>query len=200
MVLYAGMLVLAAYLARSTGCPSLFTLPPTRTHLLVSVAVALAFSALVVLGGRLLEAVPWYRDMADVFKKMLTSPDMLGHGLDAHKAFVIALYSGIGEEAFFRGFLQPWLIATWASWLDTTGLAPATLGILSATAIFGLLHFPVVEELRPWTLFAVAVGLVLGLLAHTSGSLIAPALAHILINWLNLKRLAEWNTQPPLLP
>ena len=41
---------------------------------------------------------------------MLTDPDLLGPDLDSQKAFVIALYSSIGEEALFRGFLQPCLI------------------------------------------------------------------------------------------
>ena len=65
------------------------------------------------------------------------------------------------------------------------------LGILAASALFGLLHFPVVEELRAWTLFACGAGLVFGVLAAWSQSLAAPVLAHVLINWLNLKRLTE---------
>ena len=63
--------------------------------------------------------------------------------------------------------------------------------------MFGLLHFPVVKELVPWTLFAVIAGFAFGALAAWSGSLLAPVLSHLLINWLNLKRLTELQFDPP---
>ena len=139
--------------------------------------------------------------MALFLKRMLTSPELLGPQLNSQKAFVIAVYSGIGEEAMFRGFLQPWFIQLLGDWVEAPqSLLAIALGILAASALFGLLHFPVVEELRPWTLFACAPGLLFGVLAAWSQCLAAPVLAHVLINWLNLKRLTELQDDGPKLP
>lgn len=190
--LYGIMVVLAAWLARETRCPSLFQVPPTQEQLWWPLVGALAFSALIVQGGKALEGVPWYRNMAKLFRRMLTSPDLLGPEGLRQKAFVIGVYSSIGEEAFFRGFLQPYAIAKIGGWIgEPGGLLATGLGILAASLVFGLLHFPVIKELRPWTLFAILAGIAFGVLAAWSQCLLAPVLAHLLINWLNLKRLAE---------
>ena len=77
--------------------------------------------------------------------------------------------------------------------------APELRLVVGASLVFGLLHYPVVEELRPWTVFAIVAGLVFGTLAAWSGSLLAPVVAHLLINWLNLKRLAEIEIGDPKL-
>lgn len=190
LYLYAGMVVIAAGLAAWLGCPSLFRLPPTTPLLVGSLALATLLALTVVHAGRLLEAVPWYRDMAGFLRKLLTSPDLLGPTLDPQKALVIAFYSSVGEEALFRGFVQPLFIQKLELGMDETGLLPTTLGIVAGSLVFGALHFPMVKELRPWTAFAIVAGLVFGALAAWSQSLLAPVLAHFLINWLNLRRLA----------
>jgi membrane protease YdiL (CAAX protease family) len=81
---------------------------------------------------------------------------------------VLALASGLGEEAFFRGALQP------------------VLGLLGASVAFALVHFAPRPELRPWSLFALAGGLVLGALFDATGNLVAPVVAHVLLNGVNL--------------
>jgi membrane protease YdiL (CAAX protease family) len=191
LMIYAGMLVVAAWLASVSGCPSLFSLPESEALLVGSLVLAVITALIVVQAGKLLEHLPWYRSMAALLKRMLTSPDLLGPNLDSQKALVIAFYSSVGEEALFRGWLQPWLILSMRGWADAPeALWPVFLGILATSLIFGLVHFPVLEELRPWTVFAVLAGVLFGALAAWSGSLLAPALAHMLINWLNLRRLA----------
>ena len=196
LFLYAGMTVVASFLARWTGCPSLFSLPPDRLRLLGSLVMAAALAGLVVGVGRWLERTAWYRSMALFLKRLLTNPDLLGPHLDAEKAFVVAIYSSVGEEALFRGFLQPWLILQLEAALGP-GVGAAVLGVLLASALFGLLHFPLVPELIPWTAFALLAGLLFGGLAAWSGSLLAPILAHLLINWLNIRRLVELPLEPP---
>lgn len=197
LAIYVVMLVAAAGLASWTGCPSLFQLPPSAGLLGGSVAAAVAFAAFVVGGGRALEAVPWYRSMAEFLKRLLTSDDMLGPHLDAQRALVLAFYSSVGEEALFRGFVQPWLIQQAGALVEPGSLAAVVLGVVGASLVFGLLHFPVVKELVPWTVFAVVAGFAFGALAAWSGSLLAPVVAHLLINWLNLKRLSELRFDPP---
>jgi membrane protease YdiL (CAAX protease family) len=84
---------------------------------------------------------------------------------------VLAVVSGVAEEAFFRGVLQP------------------ALGWLPASLIFGLVHFVPQRRLLPWTGFALAAGLVLGALFEFTGNLVAPIVAHVGINAVNLRRL-----------
>lgn len=195
IAIYIGMLLLAAALGRWLGVPSLFTAPPTHLRLWVPLAAAVASALLVVELGRRLEGVPWYREMGLTLKRMLTSHDLLGptRPLDASTAFVVALYSSVGEEALFRGVVQPWLAAGAAARLDlpVDAALPSTLGVVGATLVFTLLHPPILPELRPWTAFALVVGLVFGGLAAVSGSLLAPIVCHLLINWLNMLRLAK---------
>ena len=65
----------------------------------------------------------------------------------------------------------------------------STLAVGSASLIFGAIHAPLVKELWPWTLFATLMGVLLGSLSVASGSLLPAMLAHMLVNYLNLRRL-----------
>lgn len=190
LYIYAGMIVVAAVLAHWTDCPSLFRLPPTPGLLWGSIVAAVALALGVVEAGKRLEGVTWYRRMAAYLRQVLTSPELLGPSLDGEKALVVAVYSSVGEEALFRGWLQPFLIDRLAGDPVDPGLIAVSGGIVATSLIFGVLHFPMVKELRPWTAFAVIAGLLFGALAAWSGSLAAPVIAHLLINWLNLRRLA----------
>ena len=196
--MYSAMLVGGAFLAATSGCPSLFTLPPTPLQLWGSLGAAVVFAAVVIGTGPPLLRVPWYRDMAALLKRMLTHDDLLGPELDASRALPIAAYSSLGEEAFFRGFIQPYLILKLSGWLGSApgDPLPVLLGVAAASLLFGLVHFPVLRELRPWTLFAVLAGAGFGLLGAYSGSLLAPVLAHFLINWRNLVWLAKSELEP----
>lgn len=82
---------------------------------------------------------------------------------------VLALVSGVAEEVFFRGAVQP------------------HVGLLAASALFALAHFAPRRELLPWTAFSFLAGLVLGALFETTGNLLAPVLAHALVNGVNLR-------------
>jgi len=80
----------------------------------------------------------------------------------------LALVSGVAEEAFFRGALQP------------------QVGLTAASLIFGVVHFVPRREFLPWSVFAVAAGFLLGWLFDTTGNLVAPVVAHATINAVNL--------------
>jgi hypothetical protein len=84
---------------------------------------------------------------------------------------VLGLASGIAEEAFFRGAMQP------------------QLGWVATSLIFGAVHFAPKRELLPWTGFALFAGFLLGGLYEVTGSLIGPVVAHVGINAVNLRRL-----------
>lgn len=85
----------------------------------------------------------------------------------------IALLSGIGEEYLFRGALQE------------------RFGIWIATLVFAAIHWPVNRNFLPWPVLAGIVGLGLGFLKEWTDSLVAPAAAHALINYVNLRRIVS---------
>ena len=87
-------------------------------------------------------------------------------------AWLLALASGLAEEMFFRGALQPEVGIGWAS------------------LVFGAAHFLPRRELALWSVYAVAMGFGLGALYDWTGQLAAPIAAHVLVNGINLPRLA----------
>lgn len=89
------------------------------------------------------------------------------------EAFALALLSGFAEELFFRGAVQ------------------GSLGWIVAALAFGLLHTGPGKAFRVWTLFALFAGAVLGLMMMYRGNLLGPILGHILVNAVNLRRLAS---------
>ena len=78
----------------------------------------------------------------------------------------------MAEEAFFRGALQP------------------AAGWLLASLIFGAVHFVPRREFLPWTGFAILAGLLFGALFEATGNLVAPVVAHMLVNAVNLRWLS----------
>lgn len=102
--------------------------------------------------------------------------DLLGEsmaGIGRGDALLLALASGVAEEMFFRGALQP------------------AVGIFWASVLFGACHFLPRRELALWSLYAVVTGFVLGWLYNWTGHLAAPIAAHVVVNGINLPRLAR---------
>ena len=83
-------------------------------------------------------------------------------------AILLAFASGMAEEMLFRGALQP------------------RVGLVLASLLFGCVHFVPSRIFLPWTVFAVGVGGLLGVLFQWTGNLVAPVAAHILVNAINL--------------
>jgi hypothetical protein len=93
--------------------------------------------------------------------------------LAPRQAWILALASGVGEEAFFRGALQP------------------VVGLLPASVLFAAAHFVPRRDLVLWSGFSLAAGLALGGLYEATGNLLAPVVAHVVINGVNLNRLVR---------
>ena len=89
------------------------------------------------------------------------------------QAWALALASGIGEEALFRGALQP------------------VAGLWLASFVFALAHFVPRRELLLWSVFSLVAGLLLGGLFDATGNLLAPTVAHVVVNGVNLNRLVR---------
>jgi membrane protease YdiL (CAAX protease family) len=96
-----------------------------------------------------------------------TTTDLVGP-LRTDEALVLALLSGFAEELLFRGALWP------------------HLGLVGTSLLFGLVHVLPRRPLWVYPLFAVVVGLLLGLLREGTQSVWPPVLAHVTVNALNL--------------
>ncbi len=131
-----------------------------------------ALLGLLVGAGLILSSRLWirYTRMGRVLAGRLA--EILGP-LSGAQVVVLALASGLGEEAFFRGALQP------------------RVGLVLASLLFGMAHLVPRRELLPWTGFAALAGVLLGALFDFTGNLLAPAAAHVLINGVNLSWLSR---------
>ena len=125
----------------------------------------LAALAVVALSGIVMSRTRWGRALTQAFARVLGPLTRL-------QVLWLALLSGVGEEMFFRGLLQP------------------TLGLTITSVVFGLLHFVPRREMLPWTIFSIAAGFLLGWLYAFAGTLVAPIACHALVNGINLARIA----------
>jgi hypothetical protein len=88
---------------------------------------------------------------------------------------IIAVFSGLGEEMFFRGFLAP------------------LVGVVVQGVLFGLVHQVRGPSRWVWVGWATIVGLALGAIFALTGSLLGPIAAHALINGSNLAFLRDFD-------
>ena len=95
------------------------------------------------------------------------SDELAPHLVDGAKwsdLVVISVFSGVGEESFFRGALQP------------------ELGLVATSLLFGVLHVGPDRRYLVWTVWAVGAGFLFGALYQWTGGILAPITAHILHN------------------
>lgn len=135
--------------------------------LIQSLGAGLGIAAVVIFVSWLLtERTEMGRNLASQLAEQLPA-------LSVPDAVLLACASGLAEEMFFRGALQP------------------RAGLIAASVLFGILHMPSSRALWPWTGFALLMGFVFGWLFEASGSLVGPIAAHTLINAVNLPLLAS---------
>ena len=100
-------------------------------------------------------------------------------GLSVPNAILLAFASGLAEELFFRGALLP------------------RTGLFWSSVLFGCVHFVPQRTYLPWTAFAILAGFLFGGLYLWTGNLVAPVVAHIVINGVNLPLLVRrYGTDP----
>jgi len=125
------------------------------------------------LGFALIAASRVWTERSEAGRALADQLASLVHGLSTERVLLLAAVSGLAEEAFFRGALQP------------------RVGWLAASLLFGLAHFHPRRALRVWSASAAFAGLAFGALFEASGDLVAPALAHAVVNAVNLRWLAR---------
>lgn len=161
-LLYGGMTLLALLLAlpMRQGL-AILALPASPLAWLAGLV-----AGLLLLGAAFLAERMWPR-FAQLGETMAA---MLGP-IAVKQALLLGLLSGIGEEALFRGPLQ------------------AALGPVLATLLFAALHGLGNRRLWPWPLFAALAGGIFAWLAWQFHSPWPAALAHVVVNAVNLRRL-----------
>jgi membrane protease YdiL (CAAX protease family) len=90
---------------------------------------------------------------------------------------LIAMLAGVGEELFFRGFLQ----GLAGRWLTPWG------GLLAASVLFGLMH-PITPA---YIVLAAALGAYLGWVQLATENLLVVIVAHSVYDWLALLYVAR---------
>jgi membrane protease YdiL (CAAX protease family) len=171
-VLFYGAMAIVAVLWRSGlyGEPIFFSSAETAREdlqwgqdLLLGAGVGALIVLLSSLATRLTD---WGEDLARAMA------DAMGP-ISVPDAILLAVASGMAEEMFFRGALQP------------------RVGLLMASVLFGVVHFVPRREFLPWTAFALCAGVLFGALFEMTGNLIAPIVAHAVVNGVNLPLLVK---------
>ncbi len=155
VVFYSALLLVAALIG-ALWDRNVFTLGDgPLLSLSIGVATACGTIASAIL---LFHLVPALRQLSDELAPHLVD------GARGRDLVLVSLASGMGEEVFFRGALQP------------------VLGIMLASLLFGVLHVGPDRRYLIWTLWAVGAGFLFGFLYLWTGGLLAPITAHVLHN------------------
>lgn len=170
---YGLMMVMAAVIGWVTEIPPMRHPAPVlalgEMALCISVVLGSALGIITIALTRwLLMRAGWARVLRMEFR-------MLVDGMSPAQLALVGLTSGIAEELFFRGAIQP-----------LAGLVPTSL-------VFGLLHIGPRREFLPWTFSAVLMGFALGGVYEATGVIEGPILAHTLINTINLRVIARYD-------
>ena len=151
-VLFYGFLTVAAALwATLRG----FDLRLAGDSLALSLALGVLTSLVTVYVGLLAyRLLPVLREIAEKLDPRLIDGAARG-GL-----LLVSIFSGAGEEAFFRGAVQQ------------------EFGLVAASLLFGIVHVGPDRRYLVWTAWAVLAGFLFGALYEVTGGLLAPILAH----------------------
>jgi membrane protease YdiL (CAAX protease family) len=114
----------------------------------------------------------WGRQLEDEFRKVLVP-------LRLWEIAAIGLLSGLAEETFFRGAVQP------------------VFGVIPASLAFGLAHLIPRNPFWNWSLYAGFAGFLLGCLFELTGHLLPVIVAHSLTNFVLIVLLNRRHSMEP---
>lgn len=154
-VFYATLLFAAAVFVVLTGQEALSLGDSPLLGFSVGVATA---CGTVAVGAFFYRFLPVVRRISDEVAPFLVD------GAKKGDLILVSAFSGVGEEAFFRGALQP------------------VLGLVLTSLLFGALHIGPDRRYLVWTLFSIGAGFLFGFLYEWTGGLLAPIVAHVLHN------------------
>ncbi|HEV3030541.1 MAG TPA: type II CAAX endopeptidase family protein [Polyangia bacterium] len=169
MVLYLALGAVALAWGGLRGQPNIWQLPGRAEPLVFAgIATGILLGLGIVFVSRLaLYRFDWARALHREFRGLLNP-------LSDVEIVVLAVASSVGEEMFFRGALLP------------------VIGLLGSSAVFALLHIGPKARHLPWTISSFAAGVLFGVLFTWTGDLTGAVLAHFLVNFLNLRHVAQY--------
>ncbi|MBX3268929.1 MAG: CPBP family intramembrane metalloprotease [Sandaracinaceae bacterium] len=147
-------------------------LSPGGAHGLSAGLGALLAGLTVLFTRAITDRFAWARALHQSFRELLG-------GVGGGAVVVLALASGIGEELFFRAGMQP------------------ALGWVITSILFGIVHVGPDRRFLPWTVWAIAMGFLLGALYQSTGSIVGPIVAHVAINAINLAHIVKHDPRGP---
>ena len=166
-MVYLGLGAAALAWGGLRGQPNIWHLTGRDPAVVTGILGGLAAGLLIVFASRMaLYRFEWARSLHRDLRHMLFP-------LTDVEIVVLAGASSIGEEMFFRGALMP------------------AIGLLGSSSIFALLHIGPKARHLPWTASSFVVGLLFGAMFQWTGDLTGPVLAHFLVNFLNLRYVAQ---------
>jgi membrane protease YdiL (CAAX protease family) len=169
MVLYLGLGAAALVWGGLRDQPNVWRLSEhAEPAVLAGILSGLAAGLAIVFVSRLaLYRFEWARALHREFRHLLNP-------LTDFEIIILAAASSVGEEMFFRGALLP------------------SIGLLGSSAVFALLHIGPRARYLPWTASSFVAGLLFGAIFMWTGDLTGPVVAHFLVNFLNLRHVAQY--------
>jgi membrane protease YdiL (CAAX protease family) len=175
---YAAMALLgAAFAERVNGTivvtpGALLEAPTAVLRALAGIAAAFLLARVTVRGSRVLVArTRWAR-------RLHASLRGVWLGKSGLQLALVSGLAAVSEELFFRAALGP------------------AIGFVASSALFGAAHLASRDSSLPWALWAFAMGLLFSGLYLLSGTLLAPIIAHWLINYENMQYICNYDPTP----
>jgi membrane protease YdiL (CAAX protease family) len=163
----ATLLILALGLGAWSGVPPFLRLSWSWSGALLGVLATAPL--LILLRWSFRAEVAPIRDLVHLARERIAPLFM---GCSTVQLALVSVAAAIGEEALFRGWLQPWLELRF----------PAAVAVAASSLLFGLAH----PLSRVYAAFATAVGAYLGWLVLLSGNLLVPIATHALYDFIAL--------------
>ena len=182
-----GLGVVAWILGWLSGCSPLTTIEFTT----MSFGWGVLGTLPLILFLLLLERPGWsaFVEIRRVVQELLVP---LFHEFSIWQLFCVALLAGLGEELFFRGFVQGGL----AILLMQFDVPAASLtALFLASALFGVMH-PIT---RTYAVLCMLAGLYLGAIWLWTGNLLVPILIHAIYDFFALCYLLRKSHRNPIL-
>jgi membrane protease YdiL (CAAX protease family) len=197
LMLILPAIVLLLALRRPLG-PSLALAPLGRAGITIAVCAGMALWAASV-GLLSLQTIAWppSEEFLETFRRLHAALQPRGVFDAMLSIFAIAVVPALCEEILFRGVILPSLAR----------VLPVVLAVAASALLFGVIHVDWVSSGPAFTRipFAIVVGVGLGALRARTGSLVAPILAHAVLNTITFVTVlatgaeAEMEIQEPVL-
>ena len=145
-----------------------WTLPTPWLSASYEVRLALSLALGLALGWLVVASTPWLIERTAWASALHRELRPIIEPLSSTEILVLALASGLAEELFFRGAMQP------------------VLGLVVTSILFGAVHTGPKRVFLAWSVWAAVMGLLFGVIFELTGVLWGAVLAHALINARNI--------------